>query len=161
MLTYKMNVHQKRREIELNQANKLFHLYGEYYAIWKLYNHLFKSKSFTDERYIELMKRTLDVETEVEATLISITSSRKLSKDDVATLGCFRQSCQFFSESIRDDKLINYHSSNHPDYLRFKKLACKVGNMLLLKEGKSTKTEDAVESFIEITDNKWELECEK
>ncbi len=175
-LTYRMNIRQKRREIEIDRANQFFQLYGEFFAIWKLYNHLLIHHFLNDTRYIEILKRASDAEAGIEAILIKIASDKKLSQNDIETLGNFRQSYQFLRETICNKRQIDWYYCNHYQYKRFKELSCKVANMLLEdnKNKLSSKVtnifpifckkptnEEAFNTFLEITDNKWEKEWDK
>ena len=73
-LSYEINFRQKRREIDLNISNQYFQLYGEFYAIWKVYNYLLIKDLLTDERHLEILKRAMAAEAGIEAIIIKIAS---------------------------------------------------------------------------------------
>ncbi|MDD2340676.1 MAG: hypothetical protein PHG79_10600 [Methanosarcina sp.] len=154
-IAYNMSINQKRREIELDQLNQFFQLYGEFFSIWKLYNYLFDNKLVNNDICIELLKRASDAEAGIEAILLKIASDKKLSDEDTKTLGCFRQSYQLLRESIRDKKRINWNSSNHEQYKSFKTLSCKVAH-ILSENDKGPTEKETIDNFCEITNNKWE-----
>src|SRR4051812_33615839 len=88
----------KAVELELSAANELYRLYGEFFAVWKLWNyHKLKisrsqgvevasereapAAAQNDDIRWDLMKRAALVDAGVEALLVKVTSERVLTED--------------------------------------------------------------------------------
>ena len=69
-LTYAWSVRQKRREFQLSSAQQFYLAYGEFFAVWKLWNRLDCPASVFDERRWELHKRAAAAEAIIEGTLV-------------------------------------------------------------------------------------------
>jgi hypothetical protein len=151
---------QKRRELELALANSFYSGYGEFCAIWKEWNWNFSEmRTRPDEltrSQAALHERACRAEGAIEAVLLKIAAERRLSLGEAAELGSLRQSFQVLRERIQANKPISYGSSDHPDYLEFKRLATLVGNLLAARSGRLPTATEAFDSFREITDNRHE-----
>lgn len=156
-ITIEWNLKQKRREIQLDRANQFFQLYGEFFATWRVYNHLHDNEYLDDkERCIEIFKRASAAEAGIEAILIKIASERKLDADEIKTLGCFRQSYQLLRKTIESKERFPFSSPEDHKYLAFKKLSCKVAQMLLEdNKFESPTKEKAFAAFSCITSSNW------
>jgi hypothetical protein len=139
-------IYQKRRELELAAATKLYELYGEFFAVSKLWA-AYKNETITTQELKlcpdirrELLNRAAAVEGGLEALLVQLASERELEKESEtlpAQLGRFRQSFQRLREAIRENKALGWTSSDHPEYLTFKRLSCLVAHQFSL--GKARK----------------------
>jgi hypothetical protein len=116
-ITKRWDRFQREREAGLAAAKMFYELYGEFFAIWKLWNTL--NSTAPDERCWELHNRTAFAEGKVEALIVKIASERTLTQSQIETLGMFRQPYQ----SLRE-------SSEHPQYLEFKKRAIETAAIL-------------------------------
>lgn len=154
-LSYNMNIRQKQREIDLNISHDFFRLYGEFFAIWKLYDYLLRSCQLTDDLHLEILKRMVNAEAGIESILIKIAADMRLSKSDIENLGSFRQSYQFLRKSIQSKQRVGWNKSNHEEYMRFKELSCKIAHLLTVNENCPT-DKMTFDAFVEITDNNWE-----
>jgi hypothetical protein len=131
--TDKWNLQQKARELDLTASNDFHALYGEFFAVWKLWNAF--SRDIGEEllpgssRW-ELLKRATDAEGRMEAMLVRVVSSKKLSAEDEETLGQFRQLYQQLREAIRANVALAWDASSHPDYTNFKQLAPRVALLI-------------------------------
>jgi hypothetical protein len=152
-------IKQKRRELELAAVSEFYKLYGEFFAIWKLWNQLCRedsstkqSKSFEENspRW-ELLRRASNAEGSLESLLVKIASEKPLSKADIEILGRFRQAYQSLRESISINKKLNWGGSEHPEYLTFKRLAYLLANVIL--SDAEVKFSNTLE---DITSNVWE-----
>lgn len=129
-LTYKWNIRQKRREIQLSASQSFYSSYGEFFAIWKLWNRVdHKAPSFDDRRW-ELYKRAAAVEGVIEGILVKLCSELTLCDEELKILGSFRQAFQQLRDSIRDQKPLAWTHSEHPSYVVFKTLAVQVASLL-------------------------------
>ncbi len=156
-LTMRWNLRQKQRESDLNTANDFHRLYGEFFAIWKLWNYSLETKQDEAITRSGLLVRASAAEGGIESLLVRLSASRELSPDDVRALACFRQGYQNLREAIRDNSKLGWGSSSHPEYLAFKRLATYVA--LLIASDASPVPETAknrAETLISITSNKWE-----
>lgn len=159
-LTVHWNIRQKRRELRLSTANQFYQLYGEFFAVWKLWD-FSKRKDMVHEipktTCWDLLKRACTAEAGVESILVKLASERVLSKKDIDALGSFRQAYQSLRENIRDDKEFGWYYSEHPEYIAFKNLAEYVACMLSSDdEIKLPTAEHAGEALRQITSNRYE-----
>lgn len=161
-LTAKWALRQKRRELELSSANELHNLYGEFFAVWKLWN-CYKydprvAAATKDIRWL-LLQRAALVEAGVEALLVKVASERTLADEQRHNLGLLRQAFQQLRESIRDDKPLDWGNSDHRGYAEFKRLSCLFSIMLASDHSyKNPKAENAIGALKKITSNSFEQE---
>jgi hypothetical protein len=150
-------LYQKQREIDLSAAQDFHRLYGEFFAIWKLWNYYIRDIGATHlpgaSRW-DLLKRACDAESLVERVFVKLAAERDLRAADLDRLGRFRQGYQHLRQSIGDNKPLEWDRSTHPEYLAFKRLAVEVA--ILIQSGgiaNSGKRAGRVESLLEITSN--------
>jgi hypothetical protein len=155
-LAYQWNVRQKRRELQLSSLQQFYFAYGEFFAVWKLWNRLEKGVvSFEDRRW-ELLKRAAAAEATVEGTLVKLSLELNLSGDDVNNLGRFRQAFQQLRESIRDNQILPWPYADCPEYKTFKALSITVAALLNGKWSDSPLSRDKARGqLMVITANKW------
>jgi hypothetical protein len=120
-LTRRWDRLQRQREADLAAAKIFYGLYGEFFAIWKLWNKL--ESTAPEERRWDLHNRAAVAEGNVEALIVQIASERTLTETQIETLGMFRQAYQSLRETIRENKKLDWGSSEHPQYQEFKKRA--------------------------------------
>lgn len=158
-LTHNWNIRQKRKELDLSNAKEFQSLYGEFFAVWKLWNYLRKdigeSKLPGASRW-ELLKRACSAEASMEATFVRLASERNLSEDQIEALGQFRQLYQQLREAIRDDLPLNWNRSEHPDYVNFKKLGVQITHFIMSESQLDVSTEKHEQALKEITSNRRE-----
>jgi hypothetical protein len=110
-----------------------------------------------DERGWKLLERAAAAEASMETMMVKLASERVLSATDLATLGQFRQAFQRLREVIREGEKLDWFSSEHPEYLAFKKLAIGVSRLVSAVDVSSLPTmEKSQESLKTITSNIWE-----
>jgi hypothetical protein len=126
-LTYRWNIRQKRREFQLTATptQQFYSAYGEFFAVWKLWNRLERDSKSFDERQWELHKRAAAAEALIEGILVKLASELALDQQQVATLGGFRQAFQQLRQAIRKNLLLEWKHAEHPEYRAFKELATK------------------------------------
>lgn len=151
-------IRQKRRELELAAVSEFYKLYGEFFAVWKLWNEFCKgsssikqSQSLGDSTRWELLQRASNAEGSLESLFVKLASEKKLVKTDIEILGKFRQAYQNLRESISNNQSLNWRYSGHPEYITFKRLAYLVANIIL--SDTEVRFTNALE---EITSNVWE-----
>jgi hypothetical protein len=153
---------QKRRELAITAANEFYRLYGEFFAIWKLWNFALKSGRDPEQataRRWELLERATAAEAGVEAALVRLSVERRLDEGQLAAAARFRQGYQTLREAIRSGEPIRWGYSEHPEYVAFKRLATEVANLISSAErGRTPTAAEAQAALIEITANKWEAD---
>lgn len=159
-LTARNDALKKKRELDLNAAQRFFDLYGEFFAVWKLWNSVVSAKGipfeFTnlpDLRW-NLYARAAAAEGQVESLMVKVVTERSLDESDLRRLGQFRQAYQTLRESIRYRKAIEWHGSATPEYVAFKKLACAFAQ--ILEGDTANKLERAQNQLRTITSNRHE-----
>jgi hypothetical protein len=157
-LTVFWNVKQKARELAL-EARKEFHfLYGDFFAIWKLWRYTVYEKNdlpdFADRRW-KLLERISSTEGRVEAIVTEIAAARRLSDSDIASLGRFRQHYQGLRSAIRDSVPLKWRGGDDPGYLDFKRRAAEVS--VILAQSRLS-TELATTAFQSITSPRWQFQ---
>jgi len=84
---------QKRRELELSALHDFYRLYGEFFAVWKLWSYCRRSAALAlehpEETRWSLLERASASEGSLEAIFVKLASERKLSVYDIETLGRF------------------------------------------------------------------------
>ncbi|WP_175920020.1 hypothetical protein [Burkholderia pyrrocinia] len=151
---------QKRRELALSAAGELHRIYGEFFAIWKLWNYSKRESpsSSVDEMRWDLLKRAALVEAGFEALLMKIASERVLSKVECDDLGLLRQGFQRLRENIRSGKSLDWSSSSDPEYVAFKRLSCGFANLLTSDhQWRRPHQETAADALLDITSNVHEI----
>ena len=162
-LTFLWNVQLKERELNLAASRRLHDLYGEFFAVWKLWNYYIGDIGthvgpafFPQASRWELLKRACAAEAGIEALLIELSSSRNLKPTAIEDLGKFRQVWQQLRESIRDDHALDWNYSEHPAYMAFKQLAPRVANLVRTGENTQGKTaQQRASVWPEITSGKF------
>lgn len=160
-LTTYWALRQKRKELALIAIERFYGHYGEFCAIWKLWNQALKELASTpdklEERRRSLLDRATAMEAGVEAMLLKVASEQLLSVGEQAELGNLRQAFQVVRECIRDNHPIAYWSSESSQYIEFKRLACAFGTILgSSRSRREPNPEEAATAFSEITSNKYE-----
>ncbi|MGV9870578.1 hypothetical protein [Rhodococcus koreensis] len=157
-LTYKWNLRQKRRELDLAAARSFHALYGEFFTVWKLWNYFVRdvgAEPLKGASRWDILKRACEAEGKLESTLVLLSCEHRLEPEDIETLGHFRQLYQQLREAIRDNYALEWDGSEHPDYVSFKTLAPKVAS-LVVSERPASSPDGAADALRRITSNEWE-----
>jgi len=155
-LTYHWNIRQKRREFQLSASQQFYSAYGEFFAVWKLWNRLKPDDISRDERRWELHKRAAAAEAIIEGTLVKLSCELILEDHQLEVLGKFRQSFQHLREAIHQDVAMGWTSSEHPNYKAFKDLTVRVAAILSADWLDHPPTSDkAAGQLLRITSNIW------
>jgi hypothetical protein len=154
------NTRQKQRELDLSNAENFHRLYGEFFAVWKLWNYLIRDvgeRELPGASRWELLRRATDAEAGVEAILGMLASQRSLEPEVVADLGKFRQAFQSLRETIRDGRPLEWNESSDPYYLSFKELATSVAALIHSgRRARSLSARKRATAWLEVTSNRWE-----
>jgi hypothetical protein len=157
-LTSDWSLSQKARELDLAAMHEFHALYGEFFALWKLWNYKredSESTAFPDASRWDLLSRATVAEGKLEAALVRAASSKRLSSEDVQRLGEFRQLYQRLREAIRGDQRLAWDWSDHPEYRRFKELAPHVAE-LIRRDSSAGLPKDSGSTILRITSNEHE-----
>jgi len=163
-LTVGWNLRQKRKENDLATARDFHALYGEFFAIWKLWNYYVRdigADSLEGASRWSLLMRACEAEGKLESTFVRLACERSLGPEDIAILGRFRQVYQQLRQAIRDDRPLMWDRSAHPEYVSFKTLAPQVASLIVGDGGASPDRRLAAIVLEEITSNKWETSPRK
>ena len=101
-ITARWDERKKRRELDLIALGAFYEIYGQFFAIWKLWSGARKGLPEDDEFRREVLERSAEAEGRLESLLVRVASERNLSDRDCTLLGCFRQGFQSLRESIRE-----------------------------------------------------------
>jgi hypothetical protein len=159
-LSSRWALRQKRREQDLASASELHGLYGEFFAVWKLWNYACSGagKGLASDVTWSLIQRAALVDAGFEALLVRLTSERVLGTDVRKDLGMLRQAFQCLRESIAASTPLPWSHSGHPQYVEFKRLACLSSNLVASDHGWQLPTcDEAAAALREITSNQHEL----
>jgi len=128
-LTILWSRRQKQNEQDLDAARSFHALYGDFFALWKLWNYYVRdlgAEALPGASRWQLLDRACGSEAKLESMFVRLASQRALSPKDIETLGRFRQRYQQLREAIRDNIPLPWDHSEHPDYVEFKILAPQV-----------------------------------
>jgi len=154
-LTVLWSRRQKENEQALDAARDFHALYGEFFALWKLWNYSISdpsSQALPGVSRWELLDRACRTEGRLESTFVRLAASQEsLTNEDIETLGRFRQRYQQLRASIRDNVPLKWDHSEHPDYVEFKTLAPQVA-AIIVRSGRVRR-----ELLMKITSNVYEV----
>jgi hypothetical protein len=160
----------KRRALELEALANFYCLYGEFFAVWKLWSVRKKNASHLvgherdPKAEWDILRRAADVEGGLESIMVRLTQERTLSKQQLRDLACFREAYQCLREAIRSDVELRWWNQPHRDegfaqYCAFKRLASTVASLLsaeshrLFRKPVAPTAADAMQNLAESTDS--------
>jgi hypothetical protein len=118
---------QQRRESGLAAAAEFQRLYGEFFAVWKVWN---ATMRYRDQMPPEppdlvwnLLSRAAAMEAGVEALLTQVSATHVLTEPEIAAFGALRQGFQQLRTAMQRRQMLDWWGSDVPDYLAFKDLA--------------------------------------
>jgi hypothetical protein len=156
-LSARWAIRQKRKELDLAAANRLYELYGEFFAISKLWNDYKRQDRTIDlskESRERVIERAYGAEGGIEALFVKLASEKRIHQRDTEALFKFRQAFQQLRESIREGRDLPWHRDRHPEYLTFKRLSCFVAQKFTADEDTEVDAEEAYDAFYENTRNR-------
>jgi hypothetical protein len=156
-LTFLWNLRQKQRESDLATAQNFHTLYGEFFAIWKRWNHSFRPETGDATTRPDLFVRACAAEGAIESLFVRLAATRDLPPQDVTTLAKFRQAYQTLRETISNQHKLPWDSSEHPEYVAFKRLATAVTLILVSDTASDPAILDRrAKTLYDITSNEYE-----
>lgn len=144
-LTAKWDEYKKRRDMDMEALAAFYKIYGQFFALLKLWNGASPERPDHEEFRRGLLERAASVEGELEALLVRLAAEHDLSARDCTLLGCFRQAFQCLRESIKNDTkmrslirqpggdqilTLRWTGSEAPPYLAFEALSGHVAELL-------------------------------
>ena len=133
-----------------------YKVYGEFFAVWKLWVY-HKEQNFTETSRWEMLERAATAEGILESIFVKLSSERDLNERETEILGRFRQGFQTLRQSIRDDKYLGWSKNKYNEYVSFKRLAGLVSDILVSETpSKSQRDMTNNDALIKITSNRWE-----
>ena len=124
-LTVLWSRRQKQNEQDLDAARDFHALYGEFFALWKLWNYYVRdlgAEALPGASRWQLLDRACGSEAKLESTLVRLESEKSLTKKDVETLGRFRHRYHQLRQSIRDNVPLPWDHSEYPTMLNSRRL---------------------------------------
>lgn len=125
----------KRRELNLEALHRFFDLYGEFFAVWKLWNDLAENEhqevNVRRTRRDGLHERAAAAEGDLESFLVRLTTQFELSEDDRDVLGSFRQGYKRLRTAIGRDERLSWDSSSCDPYAAFKAFAALTAALVM------------------------------
>jgi hypothetical protein len=103
-----------------------------------------------------LLTRARLAEGSLDALLLRITADRKLTPEQVELLGRFRLAFQALGDAIANNKPLNWHDTEHPDYLVFRRLASGVALLITGETLGLQAADQRADAFRQITSARWE-----
>jgi hypothetical protein len=170
-LTARWDERKKRRELDLVALGVFYDIYGQFFAIWKLWSNALASLLDDDDFRRSLLDRAAEIEGKLESLLVRLASERTLSIRDCTLLGCFRQAVQTLRESIREKEPLRsriiqpggqevismpWHGSDAQPYLAFKALAAFAADLLSKSSNLDTTAQTAYSALKKITSSELE-----
>jgi hypothetical protein len=153
-------IRQKVRESAIAAANEFYRHYGEFFAIWKLWNYYLEQHEegvIPEHTRWDLLQRAASAEAGIETTMVKVATERVLEDKDIEALGKFRQRYQSLRESIRDNRKLDWSQSDHPEYLAFKDCSCHLASLIAsIDHGRRPSAQAARNTLRRITSNVWE-----
>ena len=152
---------QKHREYSLSVTAEFYHVYGEFFAIWKLANYSFRHSrpEITQEYILNLIQRAANMEARVEAMLLRVASELQLTPAEIRVLGLHRQAVQLLRLSIIRRQQLDFFGPGQAKYELYKKLSVEVGDLVAsLGQRDRPEATRAKTQMTAITSSKWEVE---
>lgn len=164
-------IKQKRREQGLAAKNQFYELYGDFFALMKFCNFVFRDHkekiALEKGEWLKLVERITSLEAKSEALVMRLASEvdlikRKDGERKLLDLGQFRQAIQLMRIQATQGKVIGWNSSEHPQYVRFKELSTSVADLVrMVGVAKEPNAETASQQLLFVTNNRRHHEWRK
>lgn len=131
-LTARWDAVKKQTELDLSAMEQFYQLYGEFFAVWKLWDDATRRQE--DGKRAELLERIANAEGQLEALVVRIACQRSLTDNQQHTVGAFRQAYQTLRRSTRHGQSLSadcsWDASNAVPYAAFNGLGASVAVLL-------------------------------
>ena len=158
LFSFWWNSELKKRETNLATLKKFHELYSEFFAVWKLWEcYIEIPDAFPNVDRWALLDRACAAEGGMEAILINLSAKYRSSPASLEALGQFRQVFKQLRQSIRTSQPLDWWSSEHPEYLAFKKLFPAIAYMIQSgHEFDGVLAECNAKAWLDVADNRHE-----
>jgi hypothetical protein len=162
-VAFQWDVRKRRTELDLDSLHGFYKLYGEFFALlklWDCYKRRADGKPTEPAVLDRFLVRATDSEGRLEALLLKVSSERELGEAERDLFGAFRQGYQTLRESAREDLPVNWTGSNFAPYAAFKELASAISQLLSSDANcrwEAIRSPESIESFRVITSNVYEF----
>jgi hypothetical protein len=130
-LTARWDTIKKQTELDLAAMEQFYKIYGEFFAVWKLWDDAIQRNGGNRN---ELFERIAAAEAQLEALIVRISCQRLLTEDEIHITGAFRQAYQTLRKSMKHGLSLSadhgWNASNATPYAAFKGLAAGVAVLL-------------------------------
>ena len=134
-LTARWDRVKKQTELDLAAMEQFYKIYGEFFAVWKLWDDAIQQNS---GKRNELFERIAGAEAQLEALIVRISCQRSLTEDEIHVTGAFRQAYQTLRKCMKNGQSLSadlgWTASNATPYASFKGLAASVAVLLRPKQ---------------------------
>jgi hypothetical protein len=130
-LTTRWDTVKKQAELDLAAMEQFYKIYGEFFAVWKLWEDAIQRNG---GKRNELFERIAAAEAQLEALIVRISCQRALTQDEIHIIGAFRQAYQTLRKCMKHGQSLSadhgWNASNAAPYAAFKGLAASVAVLL-------------------------------
>ena len=129
-LTHRSSVGQRRRELDMSTVQEFHVCYGEFFAVWTLWNSHIEQAQKRPETRAQLLARISSAEGGLESILSRLAANRRMSRTQLADLASFRQAYRRLRHCITDGAPLGWDRSDNADYASFKALSVAVSQFI-------------------------------
>ena len=157
---------QKLREFDTANLKQFHSAYADFFAVMKLWNHCVEHNEdelpsageyeLPHATRWELLTRAYMVESSLEAIFLKLSSTWNLAPVEVELLGRFRQAIHTLGTSIKNNKPLNWDSTDQGEYLIFNRLASSIARLIGGESATAKTSEQHAEAFRQITSSRWQ-----
>jgi hypothetical protein len=105
----------------------------------------------------DIIQKAYSIEGNMEAVLTRIAAEKKLSSEEIDSLGKFRQAFQRIRKNVTRDKPLNWYRDFHPEYASLKIHAARVSDIILFSKARTAWDRDTQTlQILDITSNRYE-----
>jgi hypothetical protein len=144
----------------LDTTRRFWQRYGEFFAIWKLWNYSFDDLPDVRERTRRLLlEQIARTEADMEALLLQIICERRLQEDEVASIAKFRQVFQTLPKQLRKGKPLEWVNTRDAKYKALKRNAADVAHLVAtMHPAQRPDADTSRKQILLVTDGRWERE---
>ncbi|MET3934841.1 hypothetical protein [Arthrobacter sp. OAP107] len=110
----------KESELSLAALERFYGLYGEFFAVWKIWEDLQPKGALLEPEQAkdrdDLLKRAAAVEGNYESLIVKLIVERDLGPQDLKNLAYFREGLQCLRESIEADKSLRTRNGDGTEW---------------------------------------------
>ncbi len=154
---------QKTKELDFGTLKEFESLYGEFFAIYHLWDDYKKKKfdlvgvkEFLGDDFIQrIVEKTYTMEGNMEALLVRIAVEKDLSDKEIDSLGKFRQGFQRARKHVCSNEPFNWNHDFNREYASLKIHSSRVSDIILFTKRRKL---DRKVNLLDVTSNRYETE---